>query len=61
MNVDQQILDHLKHKYGSEQQKRALNEQYRYTPPYPTLHLEDFIPHFIEKVYSLTNKNSGFH
>ena len=23
---------------------RALNEQYRYTPPYPTLHLEDFLP-----------------
>ena len=36
MNIDQQILDHIFHKWGSESEKRALNEQYRYTS-YPTL------------------------
>jgi hypothetical protein len=35
MNIDQQILDHLFHKWGSDSEKLALNEQYRYTPPYP--------------------------
>ena len=49
MNVDQQILDHIKHKWGSEKQKLALNEKYRYTPPYPTLHLEDFIPYVVKE------------
>jgi len=44
MNLDQQILDHILDKWGDETSMRKLNEQYRYTPPYPTLHLKDFIP-----------------
>ena len=41
---DQEIIDHILSKWGEEEEMRALNEQYRYTPPYPTLHLEDFLP-----------------
>jgi len=41
---DQEIIDHILSKWGSMEEQRELNEQYRYTPPYPTLHLEDFLP-----------------
>ena len=41
---DQEIINHILSKWGEEEEMRALNEQYRYTPPYPTLHLEDFLP-----------------
>ena len=40
----QEIINHILSKWGEEEEMRALNEQYRYTPPYPTLHLEDFLP-----------------
>ena len=53
MNIDQQILDYIKEKWGSEDKMRELNDQYRYTPPYPTLALNDFIPKEIsEKLYN---------
>ena len=41
---DQEIIDHILSKWGSVEEMRKLNESYRYTPPYPTLHLEDFLP-----------------
>ena len=44
MITDQEILDYIFSKWGKKTEMRQLNEQYRYTPPYPTLHLEDFIP-----------------
>ena len=44
MVTDQEIIDYILTKWGEEEEMRALNEQYRYTPPYPTLHLEDFLP-----------------
>jgi len=44
MNWDQKIINYIHDKWGSEKEMRNLNEQYRYTPPYPTLHLKDFIP-----------------
>lgn len=41
---DQEILNYVFSKWGSVEQMRACNEKYRYTPPYPNLHLEDFLP-----------------
>jgi len=49
MVTDQEILDYIFSKWGKKEEMRQLNEQYRYTPPYPTLHLEDFIPGHVSK------------
>ena len=49
MNLDQQILNHILDRWGDEISMRKLNEQYRYTPPYPNLHLTDFISKEIAK------------
>ena len=52
MNIDQQILNYINDKWGSKEGMLALNEQYRYTPPYPTLALNDFVPADIaQKLY----------
>tara|TARA_B100001093_G_scaffold503760_1_gene558595 strand:+ start:17 stop:835 length:819 start_codon:yes stop_codon:yes gene_type:complete len=39
---DSEILEYIFTKYKDKE--RDLNEQYRYTPPYPTLSLDEFIP-----------------
>ena len=43
MVTDQDILNHIFTNWGSKSEMLELNEKYRYTPPYPTLHLDDFI------------------
>jgi len=41
--MDQEILNYIFKNWGTKDEMLALNEQYRYTPPYPTLHLDNFL------------------
>tara|TARA_Y100000389_G_scaffold191678_1_gene218229 strand:+ start:1140 stop:1934 length:795 start_codon:yes stop_codon:yes gene_type:complete len=50
--TDQEILDYIFTRWGKKEEMRSLNEKYRYTPPYPTMHIEDFVPpHVAEALY----------
>ena len=44
MNTDQTLLNYILKNWGDEESMLKLNEQYRYTPPYPTLALDNFLP-----------------